>query len=141
MKSASSIILLLVFGFVVISSSMAEMRGGPYSREYLFEMSSLVFVGTVDGITTNEKYNLIFPTSATIQEMLKGSFDDKVMIEFAYKDPGYFEIFEEEFNIPAVGQRGTFYIEQRRDGSHMLIGYITVTEHVPPGGRGEAPRP
>lgn len=100
----------------------AESRGGRYTPEQLHEMSTLVFSGTVVEIETNEKYKVNFPTRAKVADVLKGEPKEKEL-SFKHKHPGRCVIFEVEFNIPKVGQEGTFYL-QDQGGTLVLIGYI-----------------
>ena len=109
-----------------VASALAETRGVPYTAEQLEKLSTLVFRGTVTKIETVEKYDKTFPTSARITRVLKGRLDDKE-VSFKHKHPGKCVIFEKEFNIPKVGEKGTFYV-QNEGGSLVLVGYIRNAE-------------
>ncbi len=63
-----------------------------------------------------------FPTSAEVARVLKGKLEQKEL-SFKHKHPSRCVIFEEEFNMPKVGQEGTFYL-QDQGGTLVLIGYL-----------------
>ncbi|MBW8017013.1 MAG: hypothetical protein FVQ82_12575 [Planctomycetes bacterium] len=113
-------ILLAIFCFM--QPCFAETRGSKYTPEQLYKKSTLVFRGTVTKIETVEKYNNTFPVSAAVSKILKGKLKDKEF-SFKHKNPGKNVIYKAEFNVPTVGQEGTFYI-QDQSGTLVLIGYI-----------------
>jgi len=93
-------------------------------------MSTLVFDGTVAGIETNAEYKVSFPTKALVNKVVKGKLEAKELT-FRHKYPGRCIIIEKEYNTPALGQSGTFYLEDQ-GGTLILIGYIRKIE--PAGG-------
>ena len=109
----------------------AEKRACCYTPEQLYDMSTLVFEGTVTKIETVEETGHRFPVEADVHDLLKGKLGAH-RLSFAYKGPGLFVIYEKEFNAPEVGQNGTFYI-QELSGFPFLIGYLKNTEpqHAP----------
>lgn len=118
------VVLCLQLCFVV--PCFAETRGKPFAPEKLYEMSVLVFEGTVTKIITAKRYKKTFPTSAKVTKVLKGKTDKKEL-PLKHKSPGKFTIFEEEYNVPEIGQKGTFYIQDMY-GTLVLIGFIQKTK-------------
>jgi len=118
----------------------AESRdpNNPYTPQELKNMSTLVFEGTVAEIETNVEYKVTFPTKATVGTVLKGKLEAKELT-FKHKHPGKFIILEKEYNAPALGQTGTFYLEDQ-GGTLILIGYIKKTDRDRDAPRG-APLP
>ena len=104
------------------------MRGpnAVFSPDKLAEMSSLVFEGIVRDVETNEKYMVSFPTKARVTKVLKGSLSDRE-ITFFHKTPEKNVILEAEFNIPGIGDAGTFYLQKHSEILY-LIGYIKKAE-------------
>jgi hypothetical protein len=121
---------LPVIGAVVLFLAplvvFAETRGRHYTPAELFEQSTLVIKGTVAEIEMVDQRPVAFPTQATVAQVLKGSWRPKE-IGFSHKHPDRNVIFEQEFNQPAKGQQGAFYL-QEQNGRLVLIGYIKETE-------------
>jgi hypothetical protein len=134
--------LLILAGMVIATCAVhAESRdpNSPYTPQQLKEMSTLVFEGAVVAIETNAEHKVSFPTKATVGTIFKGKLDAKELT-FKHKHPGRAIIIEKEYNTPAIGQTGTFYLEDQ-GGTLILIGYIKKTE-PPAGGDGKpAPQP
>lgn len=104
----------------------AETRERHFTQEQLFKQSTLVVKGTVRKMVTVADWETSFPTRASVDTVVKGEWAEKE-IEFQHKHPGLHVIFEQEFNKPEVGQKGTFYV-QNRNGTLILIGYIRDAE-------------
>jgi len=126
---AIGIVVLLLAPLVVF----AESRGGHYTPAELFEQSTLVIHGAVVEIEIVDKHKVSFPTRATVEQVLKGNWQQKE-IGFKHKHPDRNVILVEEFNPPAKGQKGTFYL-QEQNGILVLIGYIKETEPPAPAGK------
>jgi len=106
--------------------SLAETRGRHFTPEQLHEQSTLVIKGAVTEIETVAEFKISFPTRASVDTVVKGRWKEKE-IAFQHKHPGLNVIFEQEYNKPQMGQKGTFYL-QSRNGTLILIGYISDTE-------------
>jgi hypothetical protein len=106
--------------------AIAESRGRHYSPAELLEQSTLVFKGRVLQVETLDKDNVAFPTKATVDKVLKGTWGHKE-IDFKHKNPGLSVIYDDEFNKPEKTQKGTFYLQVQYE--HLiLIAYIRETE-------------
>jgi hypothetical protein len=97
-----------------------------YTPAQLTEMSTVVLEGTVTQIETNAEYKVAFPAKALVRKIVKGQLDAKE-VTFKHKHPGRHIILEKEYNTPAIGQAGTFFL-QDQGGTLILIGYIRKTE-------------
>lgn len=104
----------------------AETRGRHFTPEQLHEQSTLVIKGSVREIETTAGFAISFPIRARVDAVLKGRWNEKE-IAFQHKHPGLNVIFDQEYNKPELGQKGTFYV-QSRSGTLVLIGYISDTE-------------
>jgi len=129
MMKKTMILMLCMIAFN--ANSFAETRLGPYTPDQLYEMSSLVFEGTVVAIeTTNDKFEKTFPIKASVENILKGKYASG-LISFKHKNPGRSLIHPAEYNAPSVGQKGRFYVvEYVADKSEefLLIAYHAESE-------------
>jgi len=107
-------------------ATFAEERAVPFSPEDLLKQSTLVFKGTISQVETDETAKVSFPVKAKLTSVVKGK-SDETELSFKHKSPGKFVIFEEDFNKPELGKKGTFYL-QDMGGTLILIGYIKETE-------------
>ena len=126
MKKALLVSMVLFLSTAVYAESRSSKSF--YTPPVLQEKSTLVFTGIVTRIETVERYKTIFPVEATIKKVIKGTLEAK-SLSFVHKHPGKSIIIEKEFNIPEVGQTGTFYINDK-SGSPVLIGYIKTPKKV-----------
>jgi hypothetical protein len=101
--------------------AFAEDRARPFTPEELLGQSTLVFQGTVLQVEADGADKVAFPVKAGIASVVKGK-SDKTELSFKHKS-GKFVIFQEEFNRPEIGQKGTFYL-QDMGGILVLIGYL-----------------
>ncbi len=111
---------------LMVTTAFAETRGRHFTPEQLHEQSTLVIKGAVREIRTVEEFKVSFPIRASVDTVVKGKWKEKE-ITFQHKHPGLNVIFEQEYNKPEKGQKGTFYL-QNRNGTLVLIGYIKDTE-------------
>jgi hypothetical protein len=111
---------------VVAVPVLAETRAGHYTPEDLLKQSTLVVKGVVLAVETMEEYKVSFPVKASVVAVLKGKWEEKE-ITFKHKNPGRNVIYEQEFNKPEKGQKGTFYF-QDQNGTLVLIGYVRETD-------------
>ena len=102
--------------------SLGETRANSKSPQQLTNESTLVVEGVVSGVDTVQEYKVSFPIKAEVTKVLKGTWNSNT-IEFIHRSPGKWVIFQEEYNSPAIGQVGTFFLLDE-DGKFVLIGYI-----------------
>jgi hypothetical protein len=125
-RTAIAIFAVTAVTLMCSAPGTAEVRARHFTPEQLYEQSTLVIQGRVSGIAIVAEFEASFPVEASVDTVVKGRWPEKD-IAFQHKHPGLHVIFEQEFNTPEMGQRGTFYI-QKRNGSPMLIGYIRDAE-------------
>ena len=113
---------ILCLALFATAIAFAEFRLTPYTPDQLYEMSSLVFTGTVLEIESVDAGDRKFPVRAKVDKILKGK-SNEAELTFRHKHPALHAIFKEEFNTPSVGQEGTFFFEVQ-NGTLQLIGYI-----------------
>lgn len=123
MRTVLLIVPILLFLTVPV---YAEERACCYTPEQLYDMSTLVFEGTVTKIDTVEATGDRFPVEADVHTLLKGALDTP-RLSFGHKGRGKFVSYEQEFNHPEIGQRGTCYIHEQ-NGFLLLIGYLKKAE-------------
>ena len=122
-KTALAIFAATAVMLMVSAMGFAETRGQPFTPEELYEQSTLVIKGAVLEIETIMEFQVSFPIGASVDAVVKGKWKEK-KIAFQPKHPGLNVIFEQEYNKPEMGQKGTFYV-QSRNGTLVLIGYIS----------------
>lgn len=125
-------IILTLFTLIFNTSSFAETRMGPYTPDQLYEKSSLVFEGTVIEIETTDDKFYTFPIKASVENVLKGSYDSE-SISLKHKHPGLSLIHPLEYNVPSVGQKGKFYVVEYETGQSkefLLIGYHSKNDSL-----------
>jgi len=125
-KTAITVVAASVVILMASTAGFAETRGRHFTPEQLREQSTLVIKGAVREIETAAEFKISFPKRASVDTVVKGRWKEKE-IAFQHKHPGLNVIFEQEYNKPAMGQKGTFYV-QSRNGALILIGYISDTE-------------
>jgi len=138
--------MILVLCMIAFNAnSFAETRAGPYTPDQLYEMSSLVFEGTVVAIeTTDDKFEKTFPIKASVDSILKGSYAFKT-ISLKHKNPGRSLIHPLEYNVPSIGQTGVFYVVEYEAGESkefLLIAYHAQSGlHIVKRVRGDGSQP
>ena len=139
MRTGQMVALIGCLSLTAAIVAIAESRGRHYTPAELLEQSTLVFKGRVLQVGTVDEYKVAFPTKATVDKVLKGTWGHKE-IDFKHKNPGLNVIYEEEFNKPEKNQKGTFYLQVQYE--HLiLIGYISETEPPACGDGKPAPQP
>jgi len=125
-KTAITVLAASVVMLMASTAGFAETRGRHFTPEQLHQQSTLVIKGAVREIQTVAEFKVSFPKRASVDTVVKGRWKEKE-IAFQHKHPGLNVIFNQEYNKPAMGQKGTFYV-QSRNGALILIGYISDTE-------------